>query len=113
MSCMQSKWRDYAILHIAVETHARNFLENSACEVVCVDEKGNVVNGDQILYIYGKYMKQRGKLINNTIVATVMSNFGFFKALDEEGIEYAKTKVGDKYVYEYIPEPAPKGRPDT
>ena len=69
---------------------------------LCVDEKGNVVNGDQILYIYGKYMKQRGKLINNTIVATVMSNFGFFKALDEEGIEYAKTKVGDKYVYEYM-----------
>lgn len=76
--------------------------DGDADRCLCVDEKGNVVNGDQILYIYGKYMKQRGKLINNTIVATVMSNFGFFKALDEEGIEYAKTKVGDKYVYEYM-----------
>ena len=60
--------------------------DGDADRCLCVDEKGNVVNGDQILYIYGKYMKQRGKLINNTIVATVMSNFGFFKALDEEGI---------------------------
>ena len=76
--------------------------DGDADRCLCVDEKGNVVNGDQILYIYGKYMKQRGKLINNTIVATVMSNFGFFKALDEEGIEYAKTKVGYKYVYEYM-----------
>ena len=76
--------------------------DGDADRCLCVDEKGNVVNGDQILYIYGKYMKQRGKLINNTIVATVMSNFGFFEALDEEGIEYAKTKVGDKYVYEYM-----------
>ncbi|MGN1404825.1 MAG: phosphoglucosamine mutase [Erysipelotrichaceae bacterium] len=76
--------------------------DGDADRCLCVDEKGNVVNGDQILYIYGKYMKQRGKLINNTIVATVMSNFGFFKALDEEGIGYAKTKVGDKYVYEYM-----------
>ena len=76
--------------------------DGDADRCLCVDEKGNVVNGDQILYIYGKYMKQRGKLINNTIVATVMSNFGFVKALDEEGIEYAKTKVGDKYVYEYM-----------
>ena len=76
--------------------------DGDADRCLCVDEKGNVVNGDQILYIYGKYMKQRGKLINNTIVATVMSNFGFFKALDEEGIEYAKNKVGDKYVYEYM-----------
>ena len=56
--------------------------DGDADRCLCVDEKGNVVNGDQILYIYGKYMKQRGKLINNTIVATVMSNFGFFKALD-------------------------------
>ena len=76
--------------------------DGDADRCLCVDEKGNVVNGDQILYIYGKYMKARGKLINNTIVATVMSNFGFFKALDEEGINYAKTKVGDKYVYEYM-----------
>ena len=76
--------------------------DGDADRCLCVDEKGNVVNGDQILYIYGKYMKQRGRLINKMIVATVMSNFGFFKDLDEEGIEYAKTKVGDKYVYEYM-----------
>ena len=69
---------------------------------LCVDEKGHVVDGDAILYIYGRYMKERGKLTNNTIVTTVMSNFGLYKALDELGIEYAKTPVGDKYVYEYM-----------
>ena len=65
-----------------------------------VDEKGNVVTGDHILYIYGLYMKERGKLLNNKVVTTVMSNFGLYKALDKVGIEYEKTKVGDKYVYE-------------
>ena len=66
----------------------------------CVDEKGNVITGDHILYIYGLYMKERGKLMNNKVVTTVMSNFGLYKALDKVGIEYEKTKVGDKYVYE-------------
>ena len=68
----------------------------------CVDEKGNVISGDHILYIYGAYMKERGKLLNNTVVTTVMSNFGLYKAFDELGIGYAKTAVGDKYVYEYM-----------
>ena len=63
---------------------------------------GFAYDGDAILYIYGRYMKERGKLTNNTIVTTVMSNFGLYKALDELGIEYAKTPVGDKYVYEYM-----------
>ena len=67
-----------------------------------VDEKGNVITGDHILYIYGKYMKEQGKLLGNTVVTTVMSNFGLYKAFDEAGIDYAKTKVGDKYVYEYM-----------
>ena len=69
---------------------------------LCVDEKGNLVDGDAILYIYGKYMKERGKLLTNTVVTTVMSNFGLYKAFDELGIGYAKTAVGDKYVYEYM-----------
>lgn len=69
---------------------------------LCVDEKGNIVTGDHILYIYAKYMKERGKLLNNTVVTTVMSNFGLYKAFDELGINYAKTPVGDKYVYEYM-----------
>ena len=68
----------------------------------CVDEKGNVITGDHILYIYGCYMKERGKLLMNTVVTTVMSNFGLYKAFDEQGIGYAKTAVGDKYVYEYM-----------
>ena len=55
-----------------------------------------------ILYIYGCYMKERGKLLTNTVVTTVMSNFGLYKAFDEKGIGYAKTAVGDKYVYEYM-----------
>ena len=76
--------------------------DGDADRCLCVDEKGNVVDGDAILYIYGRYMKERGKLTNNTIVTTIMSNFGLYKALDELGIEYAKTPVGDKYVYEYM-----------
>ena len=69
---------------------------------LCVDEKGNVITGDHILYIYGCYMKERGKLLTNTVVTTVMSNFGLYKAFDEKGIGYAKTAVGDKYVHEYM-----------
>ena len=76
--------------------------DGDADRCLCVDEKGQVVTGDHILYIYGKYMHERGKLLNNTIVTTVMSNFGLYKALDELGIGYAKTAVGDKYVYEYM-----------
>ena len=67
-----------------------------------MDEKGNIVNGDQIMYVYARYMKERGKLLTNTVVTTIMSNFGLYKALDELDIGYAKTKVGDKYVYEYM-----------
>ncbi len=76
--------------------------DGDADRCLCVDEKGNVITGDHILYIYGKYMKDRGKLLNNTVVTTVMSNFGLYKAFDSEGIGYAKTAVGDKYVYEYM-----------
>ena len=76
--------------------------DGDADRCLCVDENGNVVSGDHILYIYGRYMKERGKLLGNTVVTTVMSNFGLYKAFDELGIEYAKTKVGDKYVYEYM-----------
>ena len=75
--------------------------DGDADRCLCVDEKGNVVDGDAILYIYGQYMKERGKLLTNTVVTTVMSNFGLYKAFDELGIGYAKTAVGDKYVYEY------------
>lgn len=78
--------------------------DGDADRCLCVDEKGNVVTGDHILYIYGLYMKERGKLINNKVVTTVMSNFGLYKALDKIDIEYEKTKVGDKYVYENMVE---------
>jgi len=76
--------------------------DGDADRCLCVDEKGNVIDGDAILYIYGRYMKERGKLRPNTVVTTVMSNFGLYKAFDEIGVEYAKTNVGDKYVYEYM-----------
>ena len=76
--------------------------DGDADRCLCVDEKGEVITGDHILYIYGKYLKERGKLLMNTVVTTVMSNFGLYKAFDELGIDYAKTKVGDKYVYEYM-----------
>ena len=76
--------------------------DGDADRCLCVDEKGNVVDGDAILYVYGRYMKEREKLITNTVVTTVMANFGLYKAFDELGIGYAKTAVGDKYVYEYM-----------
>ena len=76
--------------------------DGDADRCLCVDEQGRVVDGDTILYIYSKYMQERGKLIPNTVVTTVMSNFGLYKAFDEAGIGYAKTAVGDKYVYEYM-----------
>lgn len=76
--------------------------DGDADRCLCVDEKGNLVDGDAILYIYGQYMKERGKLLTNTVVTTVMSNFGLYEAFDELGIGYAKTAVGDKYVYEYM-----------
>ena len=65
-----------------------------------MDENGDVVDGDAILYICGKYMKEQGQLSGDTIVTTVMSNFGLYKALDKLGIKYEKTDVGDKYVCE-------------
>ena len=79
--------------------------DGDADRCLCVDDKGGIITGDHILYIYGRYMKERGRLINNTVVTTVMSNFGLYKAFDEIGVEYAKTAVGDKYVYEYMKEP--------
>ena len=76
--------------------------DGDADRCLCLDEHGAVVDGDKIMYIYARYLQERGKLVNNTVVATVMSNLGLFKALDQLGIGYAKTAVGDKNVYEYM-----------
>ena len=78
--------------------------DGDADRCLCVDEKANIVDGDRILYICGKYLKERGELEKNTIVTTVMSNLGLYKALDKLGINYEKTAVGDKYVYECMNE---------
>lgn len=89
----------------------QQFVKDNGCDVgfaydgdadrcIAVDENGAVVDGDLILYICGKYMKENGSLFNNTVVTTIMSNFGLYKAFDREGISYEKTAVGDKYVYE-------------
>ena len=78
--------------------------DGDADRCLAVDEKGNVITGDHIMYIYGLYMKERDKLLNNKVVTTIMSNFGLYKALDNAGIEYDQTKVGDKYVYENMVE---------
>ncbi|MBQ1385883.1 MAG: phosphoglucosamine mutase [Erysipelotrichales bacterium] len=74
--------------------------DGDADRCLAVDECGNLITGDHIMYLYAKYMKERGKLVNNTVVTTVMSNFGLYKAFDKAGIAYEKTRVGDKYVYE-------------
>lgn len=78
--------------------------DGDADRCLCVDENGELVDGDKILYLYARYMKKRGKLVKNTIVTTVMSNFGLYKALDEIGVEYEKTAVGDRFVYEKMSE---------
>ena len=74
--------------------------DGDADRCLAVDEQGRVVDGDLIMYLCACYMKERGMLRNNTVVTTVMSNFGLYKALDRAGIDYEKTAVGDKYVYE-------------
>ncbi len=74
--------------------------DGDADRCLAVDENGKLVDGDQIMYLYACYMKERGKLVTNKVVTTVMSNFGLYKALEKAGIGYEKTAVGDKYVYE-------------
>lgn len=74
--------------------------DGDADRCIAVDENGAEVNGDLILYVCGKYMKEHGALNNNTVVTTIMSNLGLYKAFDRAGIDYEKTAVGDKYVYE-------------
>ena len=74
--------------------------DGDADRCLAVDEKGNLVDGDQIMYLCGLYMKERGELNNNTVVTTVMSNMGLYKALEAAGIDYEQTAVGDKYVFE-------------
>ena len=74
--------------------------DGDADRCLAVDSEGKLVDGDKILYVCGKYMKEQDTLVNNTVVTTVMSNFGLYKAFEREGISYEKTAVGDKYVYE-------------
>ena len=76
--------------------------DGDADRCLAVDEKGQIITGDHILYICGRHMKEMGELPHNTVVTTVMSNFGLYRAFDRLGIRYAKTAVGDKYVYEYM-----------
>ena len=76
--------------------------DGDADRCICVDEKGSVLTGDHILYVCGRYLKDKGLLTNNTVVTTVMSNLGLYKAFDKIGIGYAKTQVGDRFVYEYM-----------
>ena len=74
--------------------------DGDADRCIAVDENGNVVDGDRIMYVCGKYLMEQGRLADNTIVTTIMSNLGLYKACDKAGIRYEKTAVGDKYVYE-------------
>ncbi|MBQ7052270.1 MAG: phosphoglucosamine mutase, partial [Clostridia bacterium] len=74
--------------------------DGDADRCLAVDEQGNVVDGDKIIYVFGRQLKKEGRLAKNTVVTTVMSNLGLYKALDKEGIGYEKTNVGDRFVYE-------------
>ncbi len=74
--------------------------DGDADRCLAIDDKGNIIDGDLIMYLCGVYMKNRNELENNTVVTTIMSNLGLYQALDRKGIRYEKTAVGDKYVYE-------------
>lgn len=74
--------------------------DGDADRCIAVDDKGNEVNGDHIMYVLGTYMRDCGRLANNTVVTTVMSNMGLYRALDKAGIDYEQTTVGDRFVYE-------------
>lgn len=78
--------------------------DGDADRCIAVDSKGNIVDGDGIMYLCAKYMKNEGKLPSNTVATTIMSNIGLYKALDQIGISYVKTKVGDKYVHQAMEE---------
>ncbi len=78
--------------------------DGDADRCLAVDENGELVNGDKIMYICAKFLKERDQLQKNTVVTTVMSNFGLYKAFDQLGINYEKTAVGDRYVYENMKE---------
>ena len=78
--------------------------DGDADRCLAVDDKGEIVDGDKILYVCGRYLKDKGELNNNTIVTTIMSNLGLYKTLDKKGINYEKTAVGDKYVFENMME---------
>ena len=82
----RSKRRNLSLIHISARC-------------IEVDSNGRIIDGDLILYICGKYLKEEGQLTNNTVVTTIMSNLGLYKAFDKIGISYEKTAVGDKYVY--------------
>ena len=78
--------------------------DGDADRCIAVDNAGNIVDGDLILYVCGKYLKEKGALVNDTVVTTVMSNMGLYKAFDKAGIRYEKTAVGDKYVFQNMME---------
>ena len=78
--------------------------DGDADRCIAVDHKGNIIDGDKIMYVCGKYLKEQGRLNGNTVVTTVMSNLGLYKALDREDIQYEQTAVGDKYVAENMME---------
>jgi len=78
--------------------------DGDADRCLAVDENGEEVNGDKIMYVCSKWMKSHSMLPSNTVVTTIMSNFGLYKALDQAGIAYEKTAVGDRYVYENMKE---------
>lgn len=78
--------------------------DGDADRCIAVDHRGNIIDGDKIMYVCGKYLRDQGKLRGNTVVTTIMSNMGLYKALEKEGISYEQTAVGDKYVAENMME---------
>lgn len=99
-NCGSTHMEDLQKLVVEKGLDAGFAFDGDADRCLCVDENGQIVDGDAILYIYGTYMKERGKLYGNKVVTTIMSNLGLYKALDQAGIEYEQTTVGDKYIYE-------------
>ncbi|MFC0190468.1 phosphoglucosamine mutase [Fictibacillus aquaticus] len=89
-----------AALVVEKSAHMGLAFDGDGDRLIAVDEKGNIVDGDQIMFICAKYLKEQGRLNEDTVVSTVMSNLGFYKGIEEAGIKSAQTGVGDRYVME-------------
>jgi phosphoglucosamine mutase len=104
LHCGSQHTQDLKYKVLETKAHAGLAFDGDGDRVIVVDNQGNELTGDHVLAICGKDLKDRGKLVNNLVVTTVMANFGLYKALKQLGIDYVASQVGDRYVLEAMKE---------